>query len=144
MSMFGRPVHAGGRRKGMAGMWSGAITLVIVAGLTCGGAGLLWAAPLSAEAETDPQLQGLSQDDWRPLGALDRVKTNDIVQVQTVQGLAGDNDIDLIYAMPDARAVTKKVNLPLAAGTSTPRFSKSVRDGRLAIAPRDVSLRFQG
>jgi hypothetical protein len=95
-------------------LW-GVMFLGIVGGLVFPGVGE--AAPLSAEAKTDKQLHGLPQEKWRPLGALDRVKNRDIVQVQTVQSLAaGDDAIELIYAMPDARAVTTKQKLPLEAG----------------------------
>ena len=74
--------------------------------------GIAEAAPLSAEAKTDGQVKDLPQDGWRPLGALDRVKGGDIVQVQTLEG----GDVSLVYAMPGGKAVTAKVKLPVEAG----------------------------
>jgi hypothetical protein len=91
-------------------MW-GTIACVAV-GLVVGG--IAGAAELSAEAKTDGQVKDLPQDGWRTLGALDRVKGNDIVQVQTLDG--ADGDVALVYAMPGVKAVTAKVKLPLEAG----------------------------
>jgi len=79
--------------------------------ILCGIAG---AAELSADAKTDGQVKDLPQDGWRTLGALDRVKGNDIVQVQTLD--AADGDVGLVYAMPKVKAVKAKVKLPLEAG----------------------------
>lgn len=92
-------------------LW-GVMVLGVVGGLMLSGVGV--AAPLSGEAKTDNQVKDLPQNKWRTLGALDRVKDNDIVQVQTLDG-PGD-DIELIYAMPDVRAVITKQKLPLEAG----------------------------
>jgi hypothetical protein len=91
-------------------MW-GVIACAAVVVVLCGVAG---AAELSAEAKTDGQVKDLPQDGWRPLGALDRVRSGDIVQVQTLDG--GDADVSLVYAMPGVKAVTAKVKLPLEAG----------------------------
>lgn len=83
-----------------------------VAGLVL--CGIAVAAPLSADAKTDSQVKDLPQDGWRALGALDRVKNGDIVQVQALD--APDGDVALVYAMPAVKAVKARVKLPLEAG----------------------------
>jgi hypothetical protein len=74
------------------------------------------AATLSVEAQSDEQVKDLPQDKWRRPGALNEAKSGGSVQVQTLD--ASDGDVELVYAMPNAKAVTKKVKLPLAAGGS--------------------------
>jgi hypothetical protein len=91
-------------------MW-GVIACAAAGLVLCGVAG---AAELSAEAKTDEQVKNLPQEGWRPLGALDRAKSDDIVQVQTLAG--EDGDVSLVYAMPKVKAVKAKVKLPLEAG----------------------------
>jgi len=92
-------------------LW-GVMVCGVIVGLVLSGVGQ--AAPLSGEAKTDKQVKDLPKDKWRTLGALDRVKDKDIVQVQTLDGPGGD--IELMYAMPDAKAVTTKQTLPAEAG----------------------------
>jgi hypothetical protein len=74
------------------------------------------AATLSVEAQSDEQVKNLPQDKWRRPGALNEAKSGGSVQVQTLE--SGDGEVALVYAMPDAKAVTKKVKLPAAAGGS--------------------------
>ncbi len=106
-------------------LW-GVMVLGVVVSMVLSGVGE--AAPLSGEAKADKQVKDLPQAKWRPLGALDRVKGKDIVQVQTLDGPGGD--IELMYAMPDAKAVTTKQILPLEAGGNG--------------EPQDLTSLFQG
>jgi hypothetical protein len=102
------------RSRGMKRvLWSGTVSGVIgvaIGVLMLSGVGA--AAPLGADAKTDEQVKDLPQDGWRTLGALDRAKSDDIVQVQTLAG----GDVSLVYAMPGVKAVTAKVKLPPEAG----------------------------
>ena len=68
-------------------LW-GVMVLGVIAGMTLSGVGE--AAPLSGEAKSDKQVKDLPENKWRTLGALDRVKDKNIVQVQTLDGPGDD------------------------------------------------------
>jgi len=106
------PVDALERSGGMKKALWGVMAAGMVVSMMLSGVGE--AAPLSADAKTDGQVRNLPQNGWRSLGGLDRVKSGEIVQVQTLDGPGGD--VSLVYAMPKVKAVKAKVKLPLAAG----------------------------